>query len=168
MEKPGLKTLPAEISDKEYTEGVYETARAFVGEGKDLILVKRAGCVTLKTDPSVVHLGLFSTWNHRVVRVAQRLGSGVSDAEDIVAGLERARAAWFRKIADVDPTDPGLYTLTFETGGALSDDQIAQRVVDSAMDIRSSQGDAQLIAPHRTGSSYAHRHDCSLGVIQHV
>ncbi len=139
LEKPGQKTMPAEISDDEYKDGVYETAKKFVDDGKDLILVKRAGCVTLKDEPSVLHLGLFSPWDRRVDRMAKRLGTGVAEAEDIVTGLERARAGWFKKIADADPADPALYGLTFETGRDLTDEQITDMIIHNAVDVQLGQ-----------------------------
>ena len=136
LDKPDVKMLPAEISDKEYVAGVYRTAHSFINEGNDLILVKRAGCITLKDQPGVVHLGLFSPWASRVNRMANRLGVGVSDAEDIVLGLEKARAGWFTKISGTDPSDPDLYTLRFKTGDNVSDEQVAQRAVSSALEMR--------------------------------
>ena len=136
LDRPDVKMLPAEISDKEYLEGVYRTAHSFIAEGNDLILVKRAGCLTLRDKPGVVHLGLFSPWASRVNRMANRLGVGVSDAEDIVRGLEKARAGWFTKISGADPADPDLYTLRFETGDNVSDEQVAQRAVSSALEMR--------------------------------
>ena len=136
LDRPDVKMLPAEISDKEYVAGVYRTAHSFINEGNDLILVKRAGCITLKDQPGVVHLGLFSPWASRVNRMANRLGVGVSDAEDIVLGLEKARAGWFTKISGTDPSDPDLYTLRFKTGDNVSDEQVAQRAVSSALEMR--------------------------------
>ena len=136
LDRPDVKTLPAEISDKEYVAGVYRTAHSFIDEGNDVILVKRAGCITLKDQPGVVHLGLFSPWASRVNRMANRLGVGISDAEDIVLGLEKARAGWFTKISGADPSDPDLYTLKFETGETMSDEQVAQRAVSNALEMR--------------------------------
>ncbi len=136
LDKPDVKTLPAEISDDEYLAGVYETAHSFIAEGNDLILVKRAGCLTLRDKPGVVHLGLFSPWASRVRRMSQRLGVGILDAEDIVRGLENARAGWFTKISGADPSDPDLYTLRFDTGDKMSDEQVAQRAVSSALEMR--------------------------------
>ncbi len=136
LDKPDVKMLPAEISDKEYVAGVYRTAHSFINEGNDLILVKRAGCLTLRDRQGVVHLGLFSPWASRVNRMANRLGVGVSDAEDIVLGLEKARAGWFTKISGTDPSDPDLYTLRFKTGDNVSDEQVAQRAVSSALEMR--------------------------------
>ena len=136
LDKPDVKTLPAEISDEEYLAAVHETAHSFIAEGNDLILVKRAGCLTLKDKPGVVHLGLFSPRASRVRRVSQRLGVGILDAEDIVRGLENARAGWFTKISGADPSDPDLYTLRFDTGDEMSDEQVAQRVVSSALEMQ--------------------------------
>lgn len=119
----GKKRLPAEISTKEYVRAIHETADEFADEGS-LLLVKRAGCVTLRGRPEVTHVGLFAPTEMRVARVAERFNVGTGEAEDVVTGLEHARASWFDKIGEADPADPGLYDLTFYLGDSMGDDQV--------------------------------------------
>ncbi len=108
-----VKRLPAEISDDEYVENIYATANQFVAENKDLVYVKRAGCVTLKHYPQVTHIGLFAPKDLRAERIARRLRLGAGEAEEVLTGLEKATVAWFAKIADADPMDKKLYSETF-------------------------------------------------------
>ena len=122
------KRLPAEISTGEYIDAIHETADEFAQEGS-LLLVKRAGVLTLKDMPDIAHVGLFAPRNLRVSRVSSRMNVGTGEAEDIVTGLEHARAAWFDAIGEADPADPALYDLTFDLGEQLGDDEVIRQVV---------------------------------------
>lgn len=124
----GKKRLPAEISTTEYIEAIHDTADEFANEGS-LLLVKRAGCVTLQNRPEISHIGLFAPRDLRVSRVAQRLTIGTGEAEDIVTGLEHARSAWFNKIGEADPQDPDLYDMTFKLDQDMDDDSVFDRLV---------------------------------------
>lgn len=120
-ELDGVKRLPGEISATDYVDALHETARQFADEGNQ-VLVKRAGCVTLRDFPEIIHIGLFAPERLRVARIARRLSLGVGEAEDVLSGLERARAAWFAKIADADPMDRDLYSinLTLDDEASIS------------------------------------------------
>lgn len=126
---PNVKELPGEISDKEYITGIYDVADQFVADDKDLVLVKRAGCLTLD-HPAAFHVGLFAPMDFRAARVARRLKIGVAEAEEIVTGLERARSAWFARIADADPMDRKLYSEVFDLGPDRPDGFVTSAVVD--------------------------------------
>lgn len=121
-----VKRLPAQISDEEYIAGIYDTADRFVAENKDLVYVKRAGAVTLKHYPQVTHIGLFAPIDLRVQRIARRLKLGAGEAEEVLTGLERARAGWYAKIADADPMDRSLYSETFDLDAeSMTDRKVA-------------------------------------------
>ncbi|MDA1280831.1 MAG: cytidylate kinase family protein [Chloroflexi bacterium] len=124
----GKKQMPAEISTRDYIQAIHDTADKFADQGS-LLLVKRAGCVTLKDRPEIMHVGLFAPLHMRVARVAKRLRVGTGEAEDVVTGLEHATAAWFQKIGDVDPLDPTLYDLTFNIDGETGDDRVFGQLV---------------------------------------
>ena len=125
---PGrLKELPGQISDKQYIQGIYDVAKTFVEDDQDLVLVKRAGCITID-HPQVFHIGLFAPKDFRVARMANRLQVGAGEADEIVTGLEHARSAWFAKIADADPMDRSLYSDVFELGSDTTDDYVASAV----------------------------------------
>ena len=124
----GKKRLPAEIGTSDYIQAIHETADEFATEGS-LLLVKRAGCVTLRDRPEIMHVGLFAPRDMRVARVSERIGVGTGEAEDVVTGLEHARAAWFNKIGEADPQDPDLYDLTYNLGGELYDDKVFGQLV---------------------------------------
>ncbi|GEM_PF-374513 len=135
VERPKLKTFPAEISDREYVTAVYDTAAEFASEG-DLVLVKRAGPVTLRRFPQIVHVGLFASRDFRVARMARRLGAGVNEATEALAALEVARRAWFRKLGGTDPEDPALYDMTVRTDIGETDGRVAWRVIEQASEAR--------------------------------
>ncbi len=124
----GKKRLSAEIGTKEYIDAIHDTADDFANEGS-LLLVKRAGCVTLQDRPEIMHVGLFAPRSMRVARVSQRLSIGTGEAEDVVTGLEHARTAWFNKIGNADPQDPSLYDLTFQLDHNQGDDQVFGQLV---------------------------------------
>ncbi|NQW21305.1 MAG: cytidylate kinase family protein [Chloroflexi bacterium] len=147
----GKKRMPAQISTSEYLNAIHNTADEFAAEGS-LLLVKRAGCVTLRDRPEIMHVGLFAPLNLRVARVSRRLGIGTGEAEDVVTGLEHARAAWFNKIGDADPLDPTLYDLTFDLGGDVGDDKVLEKLLLElkGSDLRSmDDGYDQLLRPDR-------------------
>jgi cytidylate kinase len=135
VDRPAIRTMPAEITDAEYHDAIHSVAGQFVEEGQDVLLVKRAGCVTLRDAPGVVHIGLFANRDHRVARLRHRLRVGVLDAEDALDKLERARAAWFMKLGDVHPEDPDLYTARFRTGAVDSDEDVVQEVIGVALEM---------------------------------
>lgn len=128
----GRRELPGEISDSEYINAIYDVAGQFVHDGEDLVLVKRAGCVTLDHDMAF-HVGLFAPRDFRVARVAERLKIGVVEAEEVVTGLENARSAWFAKIADADPMDRSLYSEVFDLGPDRPDGAIADAISSEMM-----------------------------------
>jgi len=135
FDRPSTRTMPAEISDGEYHNAIHQVAETFVDEGQDVVLVKRAGCVTLREVPGVVHIGLFADRDHRVARLRHRLQVGALDAEDALDKLERARAAWFRKLGDAHPDDPDLYTVRFRTSRLDADEDVAQEVIGTALEM---------------------------------
>lgn len=130
-----LKELPGEISDSQYVSGLYGVARQFVEDDQDLVLVKRAGCLTID-HPQVFHIGLFAPKDFRVARVADRLKVGVGEADEIVTGLEHARSAWFAKIADADPMDKSLYSEVFDFSDGLTDDKVAGVVAEEVSKLK--------------------------------
>ncbi len=130
-----LKSLPGQISDREYVDAVYATAAEFAAEG-NLVLVKRAGSVTLRRFPEIIHVGLFAPRDARVARMARRLNVGTADAADAVDALELARKAWYRKLGGSDPADPSMYDLNFQTDLSGSDRETAGRIVEEAIGSR--------------------------------
>jgi cytidylate kinase len=126
---PQLKTLPGQISDAAYLEAANAVAGEFMSEG-NLVLVKRAGCATLRRFPEVTHVGLFAADDFRVRRVARRLEIGHLEASEIVAALDSARRAWFRKLGAADPADPSNYDLKVHTDLGEPDGSVALRIVE--------------------------------------
>ncbi len=124
-----LKRLPAEISDEEYMEGIYATADQFVQEGEDLVYVKRAGALTLRDYPEANHVGLFAPKDQRTRRIADRLSLGTGEAEEVLEGLEKARAGWYAAIADADPMDRSLYSVTFDIDETSNSDAAVSRAL---------------------------------------
>lgn len=135
VDLPGTRTSPGEISDGEYVKAVYETAGQFASES-NIVLVKRAGSLTLKRFPEVVNVGLFAKRDARVVRMAGRLGVGMADAADALAALERARHAWFQRLGGGDPADPSLYDVRLQTDWGETDGQVAWRAIEMAGELR--------------------------------
>ncbi len=132
---PGTRTSPGEISDGEYVKAVYETAAELASEG-NVVLVKRAGSLTLKRFPEVVNVGLFARRDARVARMAKRLGVGMADATDALAALERARQAWFVRLGGGDPADPRTYDVCLQTDWAETDSRVAWRGIEMVRELR--------------------------------
>lgn len=130
-----LRTHPAEITDDEYVKAVYDTATTFAQEG-DLVLVKRAGVVTLRRFPEIVHVGLFASRHARVMRMSRRLAVGYLDANSAVSALDAARRAWYEKLGGADPADPAIYDMSFHTDFGEGDGDVARRIIDEALDMR--------------------------------
>jgi cytidylate kinase len=135
MVAPDVRTSPGDISDREYVDAVYETAAQFASAG-DIVLVKRAGSLTLKRFPEVVHIGLFASKDARTARMARRLGVGMADAADALAGLERARRAWFQRLGGDDPADPALYDIRLHTDLGETDGRVAWRAIEALRDLK--------------------------------
>jgi cytidylate kinase len=132
---PSLRTHPAEITDAEYVKAVYDTAAKFAQEG-DLVLVERAGAVTLRRFPQIIHVGLFASRHARVMRMSRRLGVGYLDANAAVSALDAARRAWYEKLGGADPADPAIYDMRFHTDFGEEDGDVARRIIDESLDMR--------------------------------
>ena len=126
-----VRTSPGEIPDVEYIDALHETARELVAED-DTVLVKRAGTVSLRGLPGVVHVGLFASADARVARMARRLGVGMADARDALSALEKARHAWYRRLGGDDPADPANYDFCLHTDHDEADAAIARRATEMA------------------------------------
>ena len=129
------RELPGEISDDEYKTAVFENAVRYLEEGGNIVLAHRAGCLTLKDHPDAVHVGLFAPKARRIERVAWRYDLGTSDAEDWVETMDAARAAWFRELADTDPTDRSIYDLAVDVTEYDNDEDIAEQVAAAAKEL---------------------------------
>ncbi len=141
----GRKELPAEISDSDYKQAVFENARRYLGEG-NIVLAHRAGCLTLRDRNEAVHVGLFASKDDRIARAAWRYRIGRSDAEDWVETMDSARAAWFKELADQDPHDRSIYDFAIDVDRLGEDDAVASRVAEMTMEKRFGV----LAAEHQT------------------
>ncbi len=135
VDLPGTRTSPGEISDGEYVNAVYKTAEELASEG-NIVLVKRAGSLTLKGFPEVINIGLFAKRDARVARMATRLGVGIADATDALAALERARQAWFERLGGGDPADPSHYDVRLQTDQGETDGWVASRAIEMVGNLR--------------------------------
>jgi len=134
VEAPDRKEFAAEISDRDYVAATYETAAELAGQGR-LVIAKRAGCLTLRDVPHAVHVGLFASKHARVLRMADRLDVGYLDASQVLASLEKARKAWYRKLGGPEPDDPALFHVRVTTDFDKSDQQSARRVLEAVREI---------------------------------
>lgn len=132
---PSLRMHPAEIADDDYVKAVYDTAAQFAQEG-GLVLVKRAGAITLRRFPEIIHVGLFASRHARTMRMSRRLGVGYLDANAAVSALDAARRAWYEKLGGADPADPAIYDVKFHTDFGEEDGDVARRIIDEALDMR--------------------------------
>ena len=141
IEWPAKKTLPAEISDKDYRAAIHATAAEYAS-GPSVVLGRRAGVVTLREVPEAVHVGLFAPRDARIVRIANRMGVGPGEAEEVLSDLERARAGWFDHLAGVHPHDKSLYDIAVDATGFADDEHAAERITRMAQEIRYGSVDA--------------------------
>lgn len=131
------KELPGEIADSDYRTAIYDNASRYLHEG-NVVLTHRAGCLTLKDRHEAVHVGLFSSKDKRVARVGWRYGLGNSDAEDWVETMDTARIAWFKELADEDPSDRSIYDVAIDIDGPDADEHAAFCISEAVMEKRFS------------------------------
>lgn len=125
-----LKSVAAEIADSEYLAAVRTAAEDLARRGK-LVLVMRAGCLTLRHLPQAVHVGLFAPRPHRVARIASHYGTGLVEAEDMVEALEHSRRAWFKKLGGPEPEDLKNYDVVLNTDLDSTVEQSASRLLQA-------------------------------------
>lgn len=122
-----LSAPRSEISDREFTGAVRHVTRRLAEQG-DLVLVKRGGCVTLREDPDVIHIGLFAPYEARVERLSRRLGVGIAEADEQLWKLEQSRAGYFKRLGGAHPHDRGLYDVVINTGLRANYNDAAYRI----------------------------------------
>ncbi len=129
-ERP-LRISPSEIPDREFVDAVRQVGAELVERG-DVVLVKRAGCLTLRDEPGVLHVGLFAPREHRVRRFAGRFGVGIAEAESMLGDAEKARRRFFKRLAGAHPHDEQLYDLALHTAEDADDTASALRIASAA------------------------------------
>lgn len=125
-----LRISPSEIPDREFVEVVRQVG-AELAERGDVVLVKRAGCLTLRDEPGVLHVGLFAPREERVRRFAGRFGVGIAEAESMLADAEKARRRFFKRLAGAHPHDEQLYDLALDTTQDADDAASALRIASA-------------------------------------
>ncbi len=109
----GIETKPAEDEDayRNATEKVlWEFASSTGG-----VVLGRAGAAVLASFPGAVHVRLDGPEDARVRLAMQHMGVDEKTAWDRLRQIDHARAAYWRHLYGVDPTDPKLYTLIIDT-----------------------------------------------------
>ncbi len=80
------------------------------------VIVHRAGAVALADREDVTRVGIFASWDARVIRVMRR--EGIMDetrAESIIFARERAQKEYFERMHRADPEDAAIYDLVVNT-----------------------------------------------------
>lgn len=95
--------------------GVSATPDDLLSTGR-AVVVDRAGAVEFREAPSVLKVGLFSSWEDRIGRVMRREGlSDVDTARQLISVRESAQRRYFNERHGVDPEDRSLYDLVIDT-----------------------------------------------------
>lgn len=79
------------------------------------VLVHRAGCLEAG-DRNVLKVGVFASWDDRVLRVMKREGlKSTADAEQAIERREKLQLEYFGDVHGARPDDPDLYDITVDT-----------------------------------------------------
>jgi hypothetical protein len=80
------------------------------------VVVERAGALEFREAPSVLRIGLFSSWKDRVERVMRQEGlSSTQTAGETIFIREEAQRRYFNERHGADPEDRSLYDMVIDT-----------------------------------------------------
>lgn len=80
------------------------------------VLVQRAGAVALKSHQQVLKIGVFASWEDRVVRIMSSQGfTRASEAERLIREREEAQKEYFDSMHSAHPEDENLYDICINT-----------------------------------------------------
>jgi len=122
------KKLPGQISDAEYIEAFFSVGYQQANSDGSVI-VKRGGCLNMKGESNVFHVGVFAPREKRIIKMADRLKVGVGEAKLLLEKFDAERRAWFRKIADTEPEDQNLYDLVIESDNIFNEDKSVRKII---------------------------------------
>ena len=103
-----------QISDEAYLETMTGIIRELAASGR-IVILGRGGQMILADMPSALHVLCVAPPELRALRLAERDGTGLEEAEHRIAEGDKARAAFYRKFWKVDVRDPSLYDLSINT-----------------------------------------------------
>jgi cytidylate kinase len=109
--KDVVRERPHEIPDGEHADAV-QLVNAKLAETGALVLVARAGCLTLRDHGNALHVGLFAPRDYRVVNLARQMAVGTLEASERLEAREGHRTEYFNRVAGTDPEDLSLYDIT--------------------------------------------------------
>ena len=123
-----VKKLPGQISDAEYIEAFFSVGNEQTSsEGS--VIIKRGGCLNMKSESNVFHVGVFAPREKRIIKMAERLNVGNGEAKALLEKFDAERRAWFRKIADTEPEDQNLYDLVIESDNIFNEDKYVRKII---------------------------------------
>ena len=123
------KKLPGEISDTEYIDAFYSIGKKQT-KSSGAIIVKRGGCLNMKSSSNVFHIGIFAPREKRIIKMVQRLNVGIGEAEALLEKFDTQRREWFRKISDAEPEDQALYDLVINSDNTFSEKKNIQQILE--------------------------------------
>lgn len=103
-----VRESPHEILDDEHAEAV-QLVNTKLAETGALVLVARAGCLTLRDRSNTLHVGLFAPRTHRVINLARQMAVGTLEASERLEAREGHKSKYFNRVAGTDPEDWSLY-----------------------------------------------------------
>ena len=110
LDRDMVRKRPHEIPDDEHAEAM-QLVNAKLAETGALVLVKRAGCVTLRDHDNALHVGLFAPKDYRVINLARQMTVGTLEASERLEAREGHRTKYFNRVAGTDPEDLSLYDI---------------------------------------------------------
>ena len=113
LDRYAVRERPHEISDGEYADAV-QLVNAKLADTGALVLVKRAGCLTLRDSSDALHVGLFAPRDYRVVNLARQMAIGTLEASERLEARESHRSKFFNRVAGTDPEDLSLYDVVIQ------------------------------------------------------
>ncbi len=126
-------TRAQELDDQRFKEVTTEVIKDMAKVG-NAVIIGRGGCVILKDEPSVLHVGVVAELDDRIARIMDRHHLEKEDAEKYTNNWDKAREAYFRKFFKVSAMDPMLYHVVINTS-TMSLDYATDVIIKIAKDL---------------------------------
>ncbi|MCZ6640450.1 MAG: cytidylate kinase-like family protein [Gammaproteobacteria bacterium] len=129
LDRDMVRERPHEIPDDEHAQAM-RLVNARLAETGALVLVKRAGCLTLRDPSNTLHVGLFAPREYRVVNLARQMAVGKSEASERLEARAGHRTKYFNRVAGTDPEDFSLYDVIIRVD-RLDQQRAATQVIEA-------------------------------------
>lgn len=123
-----MKDTPVAVLDEHQAVWLVRRAIEVAYQEGNVVIVGRGGQAVLRDKPGVLHVRIEAPLAARVQRIAERNNLSVREAQQYVAGRDKASAEYLERFYGVNWADPLLYHLVINTG-KWSSEAAAQCIV---------------------------------------